>query len=192
MYNWAINLNTWTLERFLLTVSLHMQSYISNVKTIKLRTNCGLGIRLSPNITTMYWLLHQQLDNSYLYLHLIKYTEIVCCVEFYKLIMLPHTKLWCTKLSLYYILSEKKKHSLAERITVLTKFMMDSRRLESASFFNVSCAFCSLKPILWNRVALSITDRKTIKGENEIRWEKEEKRSLDPPENSHMHEMNKA
>jgi len=68
--------------------------------------------------------------------------------------------------------------------------MIDSRRLESVSFFNVSWAFCSLKPILWKRVALSITDREMNRGENEIRWEKEVKTSLDPRENSHMHEMN--
>jgi len=68
--------------------------------------------------------------------------------------------------------------------------MIASSRLESASFFNVSCAFCSLKPILWKILAFSITDREMKRGENEIRWEKEVKTSLDPRENSHMHEMN--
>lgn len=33
---------------------------------------------------------------GHLYLHLIKYIEIVCCVEFYKLKMLPQIQKSCT------------------------------------------------------------------------------------------------
>ena len=73
---------------------------------------------------------------------------------------------------------------------LLTKVMMDSSRLESASFFNVSCAFCSLKPILWKSAALSITDRVTTKGETKTRCEKAAKRRLALRGSSHMQEKN--
>lgn len=70
--------------------------------------------------------------------------------------------------------------------------MMDLRCLESVLFFNVFCVFCLFKLIFWNRVVLFIIDCKIIKGENEIWWEKEEKRSFDLLENSYMYEMNKV
>lgn len=75
------------------------------------------------------------------------------------------------------------------RFYVLTKFMMDSNRVERASFFNVSWVFCSLRPMLWKRDALSITERKTATGEPVKRWGNEESRELPTRQNSHMHEV---
>ena len=75
------------------------------------------------------------------------------------------------------------------RFYVLTKFMMDSSRVERASFFSVSWVFCSLRPMLWKRDALSITERKTATGEPVKRWGNEESLELPTRQNSHMHEV---
>ena len=85
-----------------------------------------------------------------------------------------------------------KNHRLLKSIEwkpqlLLTKVMMDSSRFESASFFSVSWAFCSLKPILWKSPALSITDRLTITGEKFSQSAEAKERNLILRGNSHMH-----
>ena len=67
--------------------------------------------------------------------------------------------------------------------------MMDSSRVERASFFSVSWVFCSLRPMLWKRDALSITERKTTTGEPVKRRGNEESRELPTLPKSHMHEV---
>ena len=67
--------------------------------------------------------------------------------------------------------------------------MMDSSRVERASFFSVSWVFCSLRPMLWKRDALSITERKTTTGEPVKQRGNEESRELPTRQNSHMHEV---